>query len=202
MGLGKPEFEVALAAVFFVEVVECALPVAFEGELGVMGEAVLDGAADDVGGFDLAVGFGYDFAVEAAGFVGGGGAVVFDGLGHEGYLLGGEPVSEGGVGEEYLSGDEVVALASFDESEVVVGGNGVGEEGVGVVECGEVEALVDDGADVGLPVGGVEIGVAREDVALDVCLEGYGNVVVHIHYLLYNDGVVFLLCGGWRQSKG
>lgn len=53
---GNPEFEIALGAVFLMEVVQGALDVLFGGKGGVVGESVLDGAAEDCFGLDVAVG--------------------------------------------------------------------------------------------------------------------------------------------------
>ena len=64
--LGDEEFEVAVGRVFFIEVVESALPVSFFVELWIVGESVLHSAEDDGAGLYVAVGFGNDHAVKAA----------------------------------------------------------------------------------------------------------------------------------------
>ena len=55
-GLGDPELEVAALRVLLVEVLQGAAPVLLAVELGVVGEAELDGAADDGLRLDLPVG--------------------------------------------------------------------------------------------------------------------------------------------------
>ena len=62
-----PEAYVAVGAVFLVHVLHESLPLALGIELGLVGKAILYGAADDGIGVDVAVGLGHYLAIDAAG---------------------------------------------------------------------------------------------------------------------------------------
>lgn len=170
--LGEEELEVAGGTVFLVEVGECALPVLVGGERGVVVESELDGALNDLEGVDVAVGLGNDASVDGLRRLGRGGAVVGGGLSHDLELCWLEPLEQTVVGQKYAGGIEVMALAAVDESEVVVGGDGVDHVDVDVVVACEVEAVGDDGKGVVAAVCGVEVVVAGEDVRFDIVDEG------------------------------
>ena len=86
----NPDFEVAVRAVFFVEVIDGALIMSGFVELGIIGQTILDGPADYRFGFDETVGLGYNKTIFIAGLVPVGCPVVFNGLTHDPNLLGRE----------------------------------------------------------------------------------------------------------------
>ena len=139
---------------------------------GVVCDAVLHGALDDGVRLDVAVGIGDDFAVECLGFVAEGCTVFLGGDGHDLYLGGGEPFGQTWVLTNDLCGDDVMAVAAFDDAGVVVGGNGVYHVFVelGVV-LSEFHALRYDALDVGEVVCEVELVVAGEYVLFHIGFE-------------------------------
>ena len=98
--------------------------------------------------------------------------MVGGGLSHDLELCGLEPLEQTVVGQKYAGGIEVMALAAVDESEIVVGGDGVDHVDVDVVVACEVEAVGYDGEGVVAAVCGVEVVVAGEDVRFDIVDEG------------------------------
>lgn len=85
-----PDFEVAVRAVFFVEVIDGALIMSGFVEMGIIGQTILDSPADYRFGFDETVGLGYYKAIFIAGLMPVGCPVVFNGLTHNPNLLGRE----------------------------------------------------------------------------------------------------------------
>ena len=92
--LGQPKAQVAALAILVVQVVQGALQLLVAGEGGVVLETVLQAAAHQGVRVYLAVGFGHNFAVDAAGLVVGRRAVVLHGLCHDFYVGGREPPGE------------------------------------------------------------------------------------------------------------
>ena len=137
-----------------------------------MCDAVLHGALDDGVRLDVAVGIGDYLAVECLGFVAEGGAMFLGGDGHDLYLGGGEPFGQTWVLTNDLSGDDMMAVAAFDDAGVVVGGDGVYHVFVelGVV-LSEFHALCHDALDVGEVVCEVELVVAGKYVLFHIGFE-------------------------------
>ena len=142
-------------------------------EFGVVFEAVLDGADDDGAGVDLPVGFGHDAAVEGAGGVLRGSAVVLHRLFHGLELFRREEVFQEGIGQEDLTRVDVVVFAAVHDAQVVIGGDDIDHIGIHVdalagQHIGEGGALTDHGLDMIELVGLVEMGVAGQDLRFDI----------------------------------
>ncbi len=98
VAVGYPKPQIAALGIFRSDVVRTACVMSLSVEVGAVFEAVLHGAAQDGFGVDAAIGLGDDATVEGAGFVPGGGAVIFDGIAHEGDLRLGEPPAQRRIG--------------------------------------------------------------------------------------------------------
>ena len=160
-----------------------AFPLAFLIELGVVGQTELNGAADDHLGVDIAVGFGDDLPVDAAGRPAGGSPMIFYGLAHDLHLVGREPFLQTGIGSEDLTPADMMVGPMTNHPQIVIGSNGVDHVDIGSGGSDELEGTTDDTGDVLEVVSTVESCITRENLGLDEFHQIKARAVVN-HKLL------------------
>ena len=176
--VGEPQFEVSAGSIFIVEMPAETGIMPFGIGFGGEAKAVLHGAAQGDVGVDDTVGFGHNASVEAARFVVGRGAVVFNGFAHGLYFVGGKPSGQDGVGGQDFARYQVVRLAVAAQSRVVISRYGIDHTHVGLGQPGgQCQAFADDGAGMVGVVGRVERAVAGDDFGLDVGLKVFWDGV-------------------------
>ena len=122
---------------------------AFIVQLGKMRKPELHSPADDVHRLYVAVGLGHDASIHASRFYVGRSPVVFCRLSHGLYLLWTEPLMQPGILPDDAARNQMVPLASFHHTGVVVGGNGIDHVAVQLgVMPGQLHALCHDGVDM------------------------------------------------------
>ena len=62
----NPQVDVATGGIFLVEMLEQTVPVPFAVEVGIVGKTELDGATNDVSGFQVAIGLGDYLSINTA----------------------------------------------------------------------------------------------------------------------------------------
>lgn len=143
-GFGNPQLQVTSLGIFFIEMVKDSLDVSLSVQLRIVPEAELDGATKDGVCVNQPVCLCHYLAVDAPWFVVGRCSVVFNGLCHCLNLLVREPFPQVGILSDYSTGNNVVCLAVFLQSQVMVGGNGINHAGIDIIERQDVHALPDD----------------------------------------------------------
>lgn len=139
-------------------------------ELGIAFETILNGSLDYLFGIDKAVGFGNDFAVDAAWLVTRRGAVVFGGLRHGLDLCFVEPFFQTFIVSDDASRNEMMGVAAFAKSCVVVCCNGIYHIGIRIVMLCKGEAAANHVVGMVALVSGIEIVIFGQDFLLDIGL--------------------------------
>lgn len=91
--VGYPQFDVALTGILFEDMGMKARPLFLFSHLRIVLQAKFHGTPEHLLGFKVAVGFGHELAVDAAGLPAARCAVVFHGLLHHVELFGGKPLA-------------------------------------------------------------------------------------------------------------
>ena len=184
--LGEPEAKVSRVGVFLQQVLAKTAVLPFLVELGMMVEAELYGATDDFLGQDEAVGFGDDFAVDAARLVPRRGSVVLGGLRHGLNLVFIEPFPQFHVLADDVPRDEMVRVATFAKSGVVVGGDGVDHVLIHVVVFGQGHAALNDFFGVVALVGGIVFPQRGLPIAIEAA-ESFLSLLVIIGLICHSS---------------
>lgn len=77
-------------------------------------------------------------------------------------------MAQAGVFCQYFSGNQVVQFPSFAQSRIVIGRNDISHGQVGLVQCRQLQALLDDPCRMVQPVGLVKAVILRQDVLFHI----------------------------------
>ena len=136
---------------------------------GIVAPSVLDGAADDGPCIKLPVGIRDHPPVDASRFRVERSPVVLGCLGYGFYLFAGEKALQLPVRKDDSRRIGIVVLPSELEARIVVSGCRIDHFLVKGILSGKLQARSNHRPDVICTMGGVESGIARDDVPFDVC---------------------------------
>lgn len=181
--LGDPKFQVSAFGILFVQMLEGSLVMAFLVELWIMGETELHRATNDLDGVNVAIGFCHNTAVDGTRWSLRRGTMVFGSVSHDLDLFGSKPFQQSLVLSNDACRNDVVGVATFDESRVVIGCDSVShidvDEGLRAVlvhvsrrifdDLGKAQTLRDDRTCMVFTMGCIERSIAGQDSLLHVC---------------------------------
>ena len=107
----EPEVKITAFGVFIVEMIEGALIERVEVGIGKEFEAIGHRAMNNGKGIDLSIGFGDDGTVDGTRRVLATGTMIFHGIAHGEELVVREPLTQGVIGHENLTGMDMMMLA-------------------------------------------------------------------------------------------
>lgn len=181
-----PYFQVPLRTIFLIEMLDGPTVVSLFVKLWIVGEAILDSPADYCLGVDETVSLGYQQAISVARLMLIGCSVIFDGATHCHNLLAGEMRLDKFVGFENLSGILVVVLSAVDQSEVMKSRYDVNHIGVYRRSMlGQFEALLDYHADMAFLMRLVKLGVAGNNLPLNIIDDFRRNRLQFLHIIVF-----------------
>ena len=157
------------------------VPHLFAVHFRVVGESILDSPLDYSLRIDLSVRFRDYSPVNAAWRILAGSPVIFGRLGSKFYLLCRKPLIQTLILPNLTTRSEVMELAAFRQSQVVVRGGEVENFRLYGIELRELLALGNHAPDVVLTVSGVELGILRDNLFLDEFVEVHKSSVCFVN---------------------
>ena len=114
------------------------------GELRIMGETILDGAQENIHGFDKTVGFCYNTSINATWGMPQGGSMVFHRLGHDFNFFIGEPFPKILVFTHQASRNQMMLFSSFTQTYVVTSSNDVHHTFIHLIKLCQLQTVGND----------------------------------------------------------